>query len=64
METQARKGELGEAVGLADSVGEAPPEALGDWLKSARARVAVDRAIAALSAKAMAELAKTGSTGG
>lgn len=64
MEAQAKKGELGEAVGLADSVGEAPPEKLGAWLKSARARVAVDRAIAALSAKAMAELAKTGSTGG
>ncbi len=64
MEAQAKKGNLAEAVSLADSIGEAPPDALAAWLTSARSRVAVDRALAALSATAMADLAGSRGTGG
>ncbi|MEM7429588.1 MAG: hypothetical protein AAF441_26245 [Pseudomonadota bacterium] len=64
MEAQAKKGNLAEAVNLADSAGEAPPDALAAWLKPARVRVAVDKALAAVSATAMADLAGTRGTGG
>ncbi len=64
MEAQAKKGSIAEAVNLADSAGEPPPQALGTWLKAARVRVAVDKALAALSATAMADLAGARGTGG
>lgn len=64
MAEQAKRGQLGEMVQIAGDVTEAPPEALAAWLKTARARLALDQNISALSIRAMEQLAQTGKTGG
>lgn len=64
MAALAGKGRLGEMVQLADNVSETPPEALAGWLKTAKSRLALDRDVSALSAKAMDHLAATSKTGG
>ncbi|MCP5083780.1 MAG: hypothetical protein GY948_19000 [Alphaproteobacteria bacterium] len=64
MAALAEKGNLTEMVQLADNVPETPPTALGGWLKKAKSRLALDRNLAALSAKAMEHLASTSKTGG
>ncbi len=60
----AQKGQLGEMVQLADTVPETLPEALAAWLTEAKSRVALDRDVAALSAKTMEHLAANSKTGG
>ncbi|MEM8685859.1 MAG: hypothetical protein AAGF81_00915 [Pseudomonadota bacterium] len=60
----AQKGQLNEMVQLASTVPDTLPDALAAWLAEAKSRVALDRDIAALSAKTMNHLAATSKTGG
>lgn len=58
------QGDLAAMVRHMDGISAQPPEALDQWLKSARQRLAADAAMQELSLNVMARIATTGKTGG
>lgn len=64
MSRHGESGNLEGMINLAGSAKEAPPDVLAPWLKEARARIELDKAIDDLSVRVMSELTKPTGTGG
>ncbi len=62
-EARLAEGDLAEAVAEVEGLEGAPAEAAADWLADARARLAAERALAALDARAVAALGTAGGGG-
>lgn len=62
-EARLAEGDLAAAVAEVEGLEGAPAEAAADWLAAARARLAAERALAALDARAVAALGTAGGGG-